>query len=86
MKRLPLTSLLLVSGFSLQMLAFYLARQPAAMQGNIYQVYAMIPGILLFTLGSMLFAHNKGRLWLWGCLGLILPFFLVLLLIPSKKV
>lgn len=82
---LPWTSLLLVGGFSLQMLAFYLARQPSALAEQYYQVFAMIPGVILFTLGSMLFAHRKGRFWLWGCLAVIMPFFLVLLLIPSRQ-
>jgi len=85
MKKTPITSILLVLGFSLQMLAFYLARQPAAQEGSLLHLFIMLPGLVLFTLGSMSYAHQKGRLWIWGLLGIIWPFFLVLLLIPSRK-
>ena len=76
--------LFLVVGFLLQILGRYLAVKGTPLPIGIQPLHLMIAGIVIFTLGSLQYARSKGRLWTWGLFGIVLPFFLIVVLIPRR--
>lgn len=77
--------LLLVVGFLFQVIGNRMAANGMTLlPGGFPPLYLMIAGIIVFTLGSVLYARAKGRLWTWGLFGIILPFFLIVVLIPRR--
>lgn len=71
-------------GFFLQLLGWYLGRRGITLPMGLSYLHLMIPGIALFTLGSIQYARSKGRLWTWGLFGMAWPFFLIVVLIPRR--
>ncbi len=69
----------------MQILGRYLASRETETLLGIPPLYLMLAGILLFTLGSIQYARSKGRLWTWGLFGVVLPFFLIVVLIPRRE-
>jgi hypothetical protein len=76
--------LFLVVGFLLQILGRYLAVKENQLPIGIQPFHLMIAGIVIFTLGSLQYARSKRRLWTWGLFGIVLPFFLIVVLIPRR--
>ncbi len=76
--------ILLVLGFSLQVGGRYLGTQGSTLIAGLEPFHVMIAGIVIFTIGSIQYARSKGRLWTWGLFGAILPFFLIVVLIPRR--
>ena len=76
--------LLLIVGFLLQILGRILAVKDFELLVGLQPLHLMIAGIFIFTLGSLYYARSKGRLWTWGLFGIVLPFFLIVVLIPRR--
>ncbi len=77
--------ILLILGFLMQVGGRYLASQETILILGLPPLYLMYAGIFLFTLGSIQYAQAKGRLWTWGLFGIVLPFFLIVVLIPRRQ-
>jgi hypothetical protein len=77
--------LLLVIGFLLQVIPRVLFAKGIELIPGMPPFYLMIAGIVAFTLGSIQYTRSKGRLWTWGLFGIVLPFFLIVVLIPRKN-
>lgn len=76
--------ILLILGFSLQVGGRYMGTQSTTFIAGLEPFHVMIAGIVIFTIGSIQYARSKGRLWAWGLFGAILPFFLIVVLIPRR--
>ena len=76
--------LLLIAGFLMQVIGRYLASAGKDVLPGVPPLFLMIAGIVVFTVGSIQYAQSKGRLWTWGLFGIVLPFFLIVVLIPSR--
>ena len=76
--------ILLIVGFLLQVVGNHFARHGSVLIGGLQPLHMMIVGTVLFTIGSIQYARSKGRLWTWGLFGIILPFFLIVVLIPRR--
>ena len=68
----------------MQVFGRYLGSQETELIPGISPFHLMIAGIVVFTLGSIQYARAKGRLWTWGLFGIVLPFFLIVVLIPRR--
>ena len=77
--------ILLATGAFLQLFGRHLGARGTELIGDLSYFHIMIAGVILFTLGSILYARSKGRLWTWGLFGIILPFFLIVVLIPKRE-
>ena len=76
---------LLVVGFLLQVIGNRMAAGGTTeVLPGIPPLYLMLLGIAVFTVGSIQYARSKGRLWTWGLFGIVLPFFLIVVLIPRR--
>lgn len=77
--------ILLAIGLFLQLLGRHFGTKDTELPAGLLHAHIMIAGVVIFTAGSILYARAKGRLWAWGLFGIILPFFLIIVLIPSKS-
>ncbi|QXD24827.1 hypothetical protein F7C95_02675 [Opitutia bacterium ISCC 51] len=76
--------ILLILGFLMQVVGRYIGSQETEFIPGFPPFYLMVFGIAIFTLGSIQYARSKGRLWTWGLFGIVLPFFLIVVLIPRR--
>ena len=76
--------ILLAIGAFLQFFGRHLGIKGTELPAGLTHFHIMITGVVIFTLGSIQYARSKGRLWTWGLFGIILPFFLIVLLIPRR--
>jgi hypothetical protein len=77
--------ILLAVGFFLQLLGRHLYVNETELPFGLTHIHIMISGVVIFTMGSIQYARSKGRLWTWGLFGIILPFFLIVVLIPRRN-
>ena len=77
--------LLLIAGFLIQGLCRPPFIEETELFAGIHPLHLRIAGVIIFTLGSIQYARFKGRLWTWGLFGIILPFFLIVVFIPSRR-
>lgn len=76
---------LLIIGFLLQVIPNFLVRRGIELIPGVAPHEIILLGVVIFTLGSVFYARSKGRLWTWGLFGIVLPFFLIVVLIPRKN-
>ena len=74
----------LAVGLFLQLFGRHLGVKGTEFPAGLTHFHLMISGVAIFTYGSIQYARSKGRLWAWGLFGIILPFFLIVVLIPSR--